>query len=209
MKKVKREIRRYGIGDAAWEEFFKAYEEAYTNPSSELYQEIFSGFKQLLDAELGEGTFRTFVKNQMRLVEYQASLPKFSMCNDGGFLVPKLITKGRTRREDLQSKILRESLEKDGAFELRERVLDSNARRTTREKYGFIIDLLFPRDMFLLHELCDDVGRHASSREDKAVKTFLAIKWAKRQNDTVTIGLMESYFPDLYAAFLSLFREMM
>ncbi len=207
MKKVKRVIRQCGVGNSAWGEFLKAHEEAYTNPSSELYQEIFSEFKQLLDAEFGEGTFRTFGKNQTRFVEYQAARPKFLMCNDGDFLIPKLISKGRTRREDLRSKILRESLERDGAFELRERVLDSNARRTVREKYGFIIDFLFPRDMFLLHELCDDVGRHASSRSDKAVKTFLALTWAKRQNDMITIGLMERYFSDLYTAFLSLFRE--
>ena len=199
-------LEKYGIKNMAWGVFEKEYNQANLQISPLLFQRILSEYKQLLDEELGIGTFSRFVANQRLIEEYQSMLPKFEFYNSCGFLFPRVIKEGRTRQDELCLKNFKERLTKEGVFELREQVLVSKARQTIQEKYSLLIYFLSPKNVVASYELYDFRMEHRGSKQDKALKTFLYMIGAMLQGEEEKIEWLERYYPDLYRAFLVLFR---
>jgi hypothetical protein len=188
-----------------WRAFVRAYDKSSSKGHQGLFRLIISDFSQLLDAELGEGTFSRFVDVQKMIKEYQALRPPIEFYIDHGFLLPRQAENNRTRQEKLRLKILKDSLKESGAVELKEKVLASKAIEKIKEKYGFLLDCMYPREMLDRYGLCDPAGRF-SYENNNAVVAYLRIMGAMLQGEVDKLELLEEYYPDLYKEFLLLFH---
>ena len=191
-----------------WEVFAKVYDQSFAKKHPQLLCLILSDFKGLLDAELGLGTFSNFLEGQKKIKEYKELLPAFEFCDNYGFLLPKTSQNNKTYQEQLRLNILKASLAESGALTLRERVLDSNAREIIRERYGFLIDCMYPREIFEIYELCDSDGRF-NCMKNKAITSFLRIMEVMLQGQVDKMELIERYYPDLYRVFLYQFHKIL
>lgn len=190
----------------SWKPFQAEYTHARTNKNTRLFRPIIDEYRRLVDKELGTGVFARFQANQRGLREYQNSRPQIEFYVEGGFLLTRAIKSEQAREESLRKKILQERLEKDGAFELRAKVAQSQARQEIRKKYGTLIDLLIPtsdvRDYVL-----NDENAEALLPKDAARLLFQQMADAKRQRKTEALNLCQKHLPEMYKAFTTLFQE--
>lgn len=193
----------------AWLAFKKECEKAKLKKNSPLFKRIISEYKQLVDEELGVGSFKQFQTNQKRIEEYRNLLPKIEFYWDCGFLLPRTAEETESYEKKLHRKILKERLENEGAFELKKQVIDSNARERIRLKYGVLIDFMCPQEDVAEFALSIDGKRERYAKREKTMELFLRLIEAKMQNQEELLRVLQNGFPGLYGAFLLLFRDAM